>query len=143
GVLRRYTGVSATNHRQGSRHHHEREQNEQDRTGNESARDTSSKRTDHARGAKDNAEFPPYSARPGMGDEAHRTGHSHDKERCGDGFARFYANHVGEDGNGEDRSAAAQKAQGYPDEHGERECDDEFGRHTYYRVSVMGSLPVM
>lgn len=80
---------------------------------------------DHARDTEQQPGSPLDAPCTGVADHRHRTGGADDEQGCGDRLTRFHAEHVGEYGDGEDRSAASEEPERNSDQCRERERDDD------------------
>lgn len=94
--------IPAADHRGRGDDHHDREQHHQDRARDESADDAARERPGHARDTEEQPGLPSHPPRFGVTNHADGAGRAHDEEGRGDRFARWHAEHVGEDGDGED-----------------------------------------
>ncbi len=75
--------------------------------------------TGHAGHAEHHTGPPLDAAGPCVRDRADRTGDAYHQQRGGDGLFRIHASHVGQQRDGQDRTAATEQAQGDTDQDGE------------------------
>ncbi|MFO0760631.1 MAG: hypothetical protein U0359_29405 [Byssovorax sp.] len=115
-------------HRDGRGEHHRPEADEE-QDGRQEVRDLAAREgARHARCAEDEAgpEADPPGAR--VGDDAGGAGRADHEERHGDGGLRLDVEHVDEDREGEDGTAASEEAEAEADEEREEGGDDQHGR---------------
>src|SRR5699024_426101 len=121
--------LAATDHCDGGGDHHQRERDHQHHAGDVPAEQSAAESTRHAGGAEDYAGAPLYPAVARVVDRADRRSHTDDEQGGGDGFLRVESSNIGQDGHGEDRSAAAEQAERQADQDRQQQGEDKREGH--------------
>ena len=124
-VVRRLRGPPPPDHGDGRGGHHHREGGEQQAAREVLAKPAAGIRADHPGGAEPQAGAPLHPSGPGMRDRRDGAGDAHDQQGGGDGLRGLQSRDVDEQGDRQDRAAAAEQAEGQADQHGEE--DDKCG----------------